>query len=155
MDIFICSSLGVLWWKCESSFLSLVTNADSEIFSYFVQIQDFQLLIEKLHSKIDKNFSRTENRKLKLTKIKSNDQIKIETKTTSKNKETTKTTSRNKETTKKNFVKKENNVDKHKMNSPVCERALKESKIGWIVCRIYSICIHEDWSAKKACFLYE
>ena len=62
------------------------------------------------------------------------DQIKIETKTTSKNKETTK----------KNFVKKENNVDKHKTNSPVCEQALKENQIGWIVCRIYSVCVHED-----------
>ena len=35
-------------------------------------------------------------------------------------------------------------LNKHKMNSPVCEWALKENQTGWIVCRIYSVYVHED-----------
>ena len=46
--------------------------------------------------------------------------------------------------TKKCLLKKEVNVDKQELTSPGCRETSKERQINWIVCKIYTVYVHED-----------
>ena len=56
---------------------------------------------------------------------------------------------------KKSFLKKESNVENHKLTSFVCKQASKESQIEWIICKICAVWVHEGFSANEACLLCE